>query len=67
MCRPVECNTCHGTTWNGCGLHIPRAMSEVPIEEFCSCLPIVYSGRGEYPPKLGQGTPKDEWKPPIED
>lgn len=55
-----------GTTWNGCGLHIPRAMSEVDPKDYCSCLPTVFSGKGEYPPKLGQGSPKQELKVGIE-
>ncbi|CAK7909048.1 hypothetical protein CAAN1_25S00276 [[Candida] anglica] len=66
MCKPIKCATCDGTTWIGCGLHIPRAMSEVPEAEFCSCLPTVFSGRGEYPPKFGTGTPKGSGTVSIE-
>ncbi|PWW77373.1 hypothetical protein C7212DRAFT_350737 [Tuber magnatum] len=57
MCRKTTCSTCSGTTWVGCGAHIPHVMERVPKKQWCRC-----PGRdgdawcrcpgrdGEYPP-----------------
>jgi len=59
MCKPVTCPTCNQTTWFGCGLHIPRAMSEVPKLEWCTC--VSFDGeKSEFPPKAGTGVQREE-------
>ena len=35
MCRPVECETCHKTTWAGCGEHIDSVKEHVEPEQWC--------------------------------
>ncbi|MDO5029898.1 MAG: hypothetical protein Q4E11_04865 [Corynebacterium sp.] len=35
MCRPVECNVCHKTTWAGCGQHIDQVKATVPANQWC--------------------------------
>ena len=35
MCRPVECNVCHKTTWAGCGQHIAQVKAMVPANQWC--------------------------------
>ncbi len=35
MCRKVECEKCHKSTWKGCGQHIESALSGVKEEDRC--------------------------------
>mmetsp|Transcript_14345 Transcript_14345/g.25798 ORF Transcript_14345/g.25798 Transcript_14345/m.25798 type:complete len:155 (+) Transcript_14345:237-701(+) len=36
MCVADDCNWCHKVTWAGCGLHIDKALKNVPLEERCA-------------------------------
>ncbi|GMM44599.1 hypothetical protein DAPK24_011740 [Pichia kluyveri] len=59
MCRPAVCPSCNKSTWIGCGLHIPVAMSGVPTDEYCTCgHPDDSTTSRDYPPKVGTGIPK---------
>ncbi|KAI0404926.1 hypothetical protein F4802DRAFT_597603 [Xylaria palmicola] len=40
-----------GTTWMGCGRHIPAALASVPADELCTCGPKVEVDGKEYPPR----------------
>lgn len=31
MCRRVECEMCHKSTYAGCGMHIEEALKDVPV------------------------------------
>lgn len=59
MCRPIDCSTCDKQTWIGCGLHIPRAMSAIPKENWCTCL-HKNGETSEFPPKVGEGIKREE-------
>lgn len=37
MCYPVECPSCHKTTWAGCGEHVDEVMRNVPTAQQCTC------------------------------
>lgn len=37
MCSPVTCPDCGKTTWAGCGLHVDEVMSDVPVDQRCTC------------------------------
>jgi len=37
MCRPVECASCHKTTWEGCGEHVAEVKATVPPGQWCTC------------------------------
>ncbi|OAL52116.1 hypothetical protein IQ07DRAFT_586449 [Pyrenochaeta sp. DS3sAY3a] len=50
MCKKAACDSCHKTTWWGCGKHIPGVMSNVPSEQWCQCGPRVEREGQEYPP-----------------
>ncbi|KAG0136907.1 hypothetical protein HOY82DRAFT_478305 [Tuber indicum] len=47
MCRKTTCSKCSGTTWAGCGAHIPQVMERVPKDQWCKC---PGGGDGGYPP-----------------
>ncbi|KAK8152191.1 hypothetical protein BKA80DRAFT_211634 [Phyllosticta citrichinensis] len=51
MCKKATCDTCHKTTWWGCGNHIPSVMTNVPEDEWCGCDPKVEVDGKQYPPK----------------
>ena len=46
MCYPVECPSCHKTTWGGCGMHVDQVMATVPKDRQCTC-------RAQEPKKSG--------------
>lgn len=37
MCQAAKCAACGKTTWDGCGQHVQRVMSQVPEAEQCTC------------------------------
>eukprot|EP01083_Nonionella_stella_P202880 740748_1 len=37
MCWKVQCTKCHLYTWAGCGQHVDQIMSEIPINQRCTC------------------------------
>ena len=37
MCYPVECPSCHKTTWAGCGEHVADVKSSVPPAQWGTC------------------------------
>jgi len=37
MCYPVECPSCHKTTWAGCGEHVADVKAAVPSGQWCTC------------------------------
>jgi len=39
MCRAVNCRTCGGTTWSGCGQHADQVLRGVPQDKRCQCDP----------------------------
>ncbi|CCG25347.1 hypothetical protein CORT_0H02370 [Candida orthopsilosis Co 90-125] len=53
MCRPAECQICSKKTWVGCGLHVPRAMDNVPKDQWCTCESASGIELNGYPPKFG--------------
>lgn len=38
------------TTWWGCGKHVAGVMSNVPVEQWCTCGPQVEQQGQKYPP-----------------
>ena len=37
MCQAVNCRTCGGKTWSGCGEHADQVLRGVPMAERCRC------------------------------
>ncbi|EPH03335.1 hypothetical protein HMPREF1531_01394 [Propionibacterium sp. oral taxon 192 str. F0372] len=35
MCKPVTCEVCGKTTWDGCGRHIEEVKATVPVDQWC--------------------------------
>ncbi|KAF2822770.1 hypothetical protein CC86DRAFT_372582 [Ophiobolus disseminans] len=50
MCKKAACDSCHKTTWWGCGKHITGVMSNVPSEQWCTCGPRIEQEGNKYPP-----------------
>lgn len=50
MCRPVNCKTCHKTTWSGCGMHVDQVKASVPASQWCNGR---HEGTGDAPASGG--------------
>lgn len=37
MCYRVTCKKCSKPTYKGCGRHVEQVLSDVPVQDRCSC------------------------------
>ena len=50
-----------GTTWWGCGNHIPGVLDQVPAGKWCTCEPRVQKNGKSYPPMGPKGDYLPQW------